>query len=401
MTGPLDGTLVVALEQAVAGPLCTRHLADLGAEVIKVERPNVGDFARRYEQSLHGTSAHFAWLNWGKQSIAVNLKTVDGIAILHELVAHADVLVSNLGPGVLDRLIPPGERRHDRLVECEISAFGPSGPNRLRKGYDLLIQAEAGVIKATGTVEQPARPGVSIADLWAAGLYATTHVLGQLLARATTGSGSARAVSMFDAVAEWMSPLLVEALATGRAPTPSGVGHASITPYGPFPTNDGFVVLAVQNEGQWTRLCQQVLNRPDLGRDQRFDTNERRCAHRQIVEEAVADGIACLSTAEAVARLEAGDIPWGILNNPTDVVAHSDLVARSCWQQVRLSNGNVGAVLRSALDDDGQSTSTPRVPALGEDTTRGSIASATPKRRLIASTERARSRPTSPATAPA
>lgn len=365
--GPLAGVKVVGLEQAVAGPMCTRHLADLGAEVVKVERVDGGDFARHYDNSLCGSSAHFAWLNWGKKSIAVDLKSPDGISILQRLLERADVLVSNLGPGALDRIIPRADRRrHGRLVECEITAFGSDGRNADRKGYDLLVLAEAGVVRATGTEDAPAKPGVSLADL-SAGLYAATSVLAALVDRAESGVGTALSISMFDCVSEWMSPLLVAAKATGAAPRPVGLRHASITPYGHFATGDGSVMVAVQNQGQWQRLCGSVLNRPELGDDPRFRTNDLRCQNRILVERVVADRLAQLTSLEAETLLDQCDVPWARMNTPEQVVGHTELVERERWQRARLSNGARGDVLKSALPasvGDGVA----RVPSLGEDT---------------------------------
>lgn len=359
----LQGIRVVALEQAVAGPLCSRHLADLGADVVKVERVDSGEFARHYDSLMNGDSTYFTWLNWGKRSVALDLRTESGIATLRRMVDRCDVLVSNLGPGSTDRLLPDRRERNPRLVHCAISAFGPGGPNTARKGFDMLIQAEAGVIAATGTQDQPAKPGVSLADL-SGGIYAATAILAALHERTTSGLGAELTISMFDTVAEWMSPLLVAAKATGHAPPPAGLHHAAIVPYGPYPTSDGQVVVAVQNQDQWMRFCAVVLNQAALATDARFESNRDRLARRAELDALITPTLAAKTTEEVARLLDRADVPWARMSSVEDVVFHRELVERDRWQSVRLSGGGEGDVLVSPFLS-GPLTGR-RVPAVGE-----------------------------------
>lgn len=370
MTGDLRGIRVIAVEQAVAAPLCTRHLADLGAEVVKIERPGGGDFARGYDESVHGMASHFVWLNRGKRSVVLDLKTEPGRQALRQLLAGADVLVCNLAPGALNRIITDEAlaELNPRLVRCYLSGYGPSGPYADRKAYDALVQGEAGTISATGTPETPAKPGVSLADL-AGGSYALSAVTSALYARERTGLGQRIDIALFDVLLEWMSPLLLAELHSGSAPAPAGLRHASIAPYGPYTTADGQdVLIAVQNEGQWQRLCRTVLADTALLDDPDFGSNSARVRHRERTERAVQARLITLSTAEVTARLEAADVPHARLNQIADVLAHPQAAATGRWSEATLPDGREVRVVTSPLHRTPEPPGGRRVPALGEHT---------------------------------
>src|ERR1700678_840185 len=278
---PLDGIMVVALEQAVAAPFATRQLADLGARVIKIERPGTGDFARHYDRSTHGQASYFVWLNRGKESIELDVKTKHGQAVLAALLARADVFVQNLVPGAAERLgLGAAElrARHPRLIACSVSGYGPDGPYRHKKAYDLLVQCEAGLLSITGTAAEPAKAGISVADI-AAGMYAYSGVLTALYERERTGEGSSLEVSMLEALGEWMSQPAYYFGDAAHPPQRTGSRHASIAPYGPYRTATGTVFLGIQNDREWRVLCSQVLQRPELVDDERFRTNPDRVVH--------------------------------------------------------------------------------------------------------------------------
>ena len=371
MYRPLEGIRVVAIEQAVAAPLCTRHMADLGAEVIKIERPDGGDFSRAYDEAVLGQSSHFVWLNRGKRSVVLDLKSPDGIRSLRALLETADVLVSNLAPGALERIIPDRVMEElPRLVRCHISGYGTSGPYAGRKAFDLLVQGEAGVIAATGTPEQNARPGVSLADL-AGGTYALAAVNAALLERARTGRGQRIDIAMFDVLLEWMSPLLLATRYGGTTPVPAGRAHASITPYGPYRSADGDEVqIAVQNEGQWQRLCRGVLQRNDLAERPDLSTNAARLARRMEVEGIVGEAIGALPTGALLERLDQADIPYGALNSVASVLTHPQAIARERWQDAALADGSLVEVIRSPFSVNPRDADAPPavIPALGYDT---------------------------------
>jgi crotonobetainyl-CoA:carnitine CoA-transferase CaiB-like acyl-CoA transferase len=360
---------VIAVEQAVAAPLCTRHLADLGAEVIKIERPDGGDFARSYDAAVLGESAHFVWLNQGKKSVVLDLKADAGRAALRALLRTADVLVSNLAPGAFERIIPDDELdAMPGLVRCHISGYGRTGPFAQRKAYDLLVQGESGVIAATGTLEQKARPGVSLADL-AGGTYALAAINAALVERQRTGKGQRIDIALFDVLLEWMSPLLLATKYSGVAPVPAGRGHASITPYGPYRTRDGDEVqIAVQNEGQWQRLCRVVLERPDLVSRPDFQGNANRMSRRAAVEHEVARGIAELSTSDVLKRLRDADVPYGSLNEVVQVLDHPQAVAAKRWNIVSIGDGSPASVITPPFIRDPQVLGSRHVPRLGEHT---------------------------------
>ena len=344
MTLPFEGLRVVALEQAVAAPLCTRHLADLGAEVVKVERPE-GDLARRYDTVVRGQSSHFVWLNRGKRSIALDLSTPADRAAFDALLDTADVFVHNLGPGAVDRLGLGWDRLHarwPRLLSVGISGYGTDGPYRDRKAYDLLVQAESGVTSVTGSPDEPAKVGISIADI-SAGMYALASILAALRLRDRDGQGRRIDVSMLDCLAEWMSYPAYFQIYGGAPPLRTGMRHSTIAPYGPYRCADGLVTLAVQNERQWAALCELVLERPELIADPRFATNEFRSAARSELEAIIEEVFAPLGRRDVEARLEAADVPFGSLNTVGDLVAHPQLASR--WVEVDSPGGRVRALV--------------------------------------------------------
>lgn len=366
---PLEGLRVVALEQAVAAPLCTRHLADLGADVVKVERPDGGDFARRYDAFVKGQSAHFVWLNRGKRSVALDLKAPGDRAVLDALLGRADVFVHNLGPGAVDRLGLGWETLHptySRLISCAISGYGQDGPYRDRKAYDLLLQGESGVMAVTGTPEQPAKIGVSVGDI-SAGLYALAAILAALQQRQRTGEGSFVDISMLECLAEWVMPYTYQQMYTGEPPRRPGMRHATIVPYGPYRAADGLVNLAVQNEGQWERFARSVLGRPELIDDPRFRTNALRVQNREVLEPLIEETLSSTSRAEVLARLDRADVPSGALNDLADLIAHPQLAARDRWLEVETPAGPIHA-LAHPLNLQGVPQPRGKVPALGEHT---------------------------------
>ena len=370
-SGPLAGVRVVAVEQAVAGPLCTRHLADLGADVVKVERPGGGDFARGYDTVAHGTSAHFVWLNRAKRSVVLDLKAPEGRTALHDLLLTADVLVSNLGVGAVDRLVDVEavRRANPGLVTCAVSGYGPDGPYAHRKAFDLLVTGEAGVTLATGTPEAPAKPGVSVADL-AGGAYAVAAVCAALFERSRTGVGRHVDIALFDVMTEWMMPLLLAESLTGHSVPPAGMHHATITPYGPYRCADGRLVnLAVQNDAQWRRLCHHVLGDDRVASDPRFRTNADRLRHREACEQAVQEAVGGLDRDRLVEALDAADLPWGDLSSTRDVLDHPQLVQTGRWRTAVVPGGHQVPVLADPFRFAGRTAGPPaRVPAYGADT---------------------------------
>ena len=367
---PLAGVRAVAVEQAVAAPLCTRHLADLGADVIKIERPGEGDFARHYDGVVNGESAYFVWLNHGKRSVVLDLAQPDGRRTLGRLLDRADVFVHNLGARAAERLglDHAGVRagRRGALVSCAISGYGPGGPYGDRKGFDLLLQAESGLMSVTGTAEQPAKVGVSIADI-SAGMYALSAILAALHRRTRTGEGASIDIALLDCLAEWMSVPGYQLRYTGTAPPRAGMRHAAIVPYGPYPTADGMVNIAVQNAGQWLRFCSTVLGRAALSADEDFASNELRVQNRRPLERIIEDSLARLSTAEVERRLSEADVPFGRLNDVGGLLDHPQLQARGRWWDVRSPSGAVRSV-RPPFNLDGLPDRPGAVPALGQHT---------------------------------
>ena len=348
MTRPLDGITVISLEHAVAAPFCTRQLADLGARVIKVERPGSGDFARGYDQRVKGQSSHFTWINRSKESLALDIKHPQAKAALLQLLKTADVLVQNLAPGAAARMGLSYEAlkiHNPKLIVCDISGYGADGPYRDKKAYDLLIQSEAGFLSVTGTPETPSKSGISVADI-AAGMYAYTNILSALLLRGRTGEGSHIDVSMLEAMGEWMGYPLYYAFDGAPPPPRTGASHASIYPYGPFVAGDGkTVMLGLQNEREWKAFCDTVLLRPEVAVDARFCSNAQRNAHRDALQALIAQSFAALTAAQVVERLDAAGIANARVNDMADLWAHPQLAARQRWSEVDSPVGRIPALL--------------------------------------------------------
>ena len=353
MTRPLDGITVVSLEHAVAAPFCTRQLADLGARVIKVERPGSGDFARGYDQRVKGQSSHFTWLNRNKESLALDVKHPQAKAALLQLLRTADVLVQNLAPGAAARMGLSYEalKAHNpKLIVCDISGYGADGPYRDKKAYDLLIQSEAGFLSVTGTPETPSKSGISVADI-AAGMYAYTNILSALLLRGKTGEGSHIDVSMLEAMGEWMGYPMYYAYDGAPPPPRTGASHASIYPSGPFLAGDGgTVMLGLQNEREWKIFCDAVLQRPEVATDPRFDSNAQRNANRTALQALILGVFAGLTVAQVVERLDAAGIANARVNDMADLWAHPQLQARQRWCSVGTPAGEVPALLPPGLN---------------------------------------------------
>jgi itaconate CoA-transferase len=367
---PLDGVTVVSIEQAVAAPFATRQLADLGARVIKIERPDGGDFARAYDTTTRGLSSHFVWLNRSKQSLTLDLKQPAAVDVLHRLLDRADVFVQNLAPGAAERLGAGStalRTRCPKLVICNISGFGGSGPFASKKAYDLLVQGEVGLMSLIGPEDTPSRAGLSLADI-SAGMYAYSGILTALLVRRDTGTGTVLDVSLFDSLAEWMGFPMYHTLYSGRSLPRSGPNHASIAPYGPFAASDGrHVILAVQNAREWTRFCAGVLERAELAADERFATNEQRIKHRPALHELIDEVFSRLSLEEITGRLEAADIAHARLNSVQEFIEHPQLTARGRWTEIDSEAGRLRA-LRTPVEMEGVDPVMGRVPALGEHT---------------------------------
>ena len=353
MTRPLDGITVVSLEHAVAAPFCTRQLADLGARVIKVERPGSGDFARGYDQRVKGQSSHFTWLNRNKESLALDVKHPQAKAALLQLLRTADVLVQNLAPGAAARMGLSYEalKAHNpKLIVCDLSGYGADGPYRDKKAYDLLIQSEAGFLSVTGTPDTPSKSGISVADI-AAGMYAYTNILSALLLRGKTGEGSHIDVSMLEAMGEWMGYPMYYAYDGAPPPPRTGASHASIYPYGPFLAGDGgTVMLGLQNEREWKIFCDAVLQRPEVATDPRFDSNAQRNANRTALQALILGVFAGLTVAQVVERLDAAGIANARVNDMADLWAHPQLQARQRWCSVGTPAGEVPALLPPGLN---------------------------------------------------
>jgi itaconate CoA-transferase len=367
---PLDGIVVVALEHAIAAPFCTRQLADLGARVIKIERPAVGDFARAYDSRVRGQSSHFVWTNRSKESLALDLKHAEAPAILARLLAGADVLVQNLMPGAAARLGLSYEAlraAHPRLIVCDISGYGADGPYRDKKAYDLLIQSESGFLSVTGSAHEPAKAGCSIADI-AAGMYAFSNILAALIERGRTGQGKCIEISMLEAMVEWMGYPLYYAFDNAPPPPRAGAAHATIYPYGPFPTGDGrTVMLGLQNEREWQAFCDQVLQRPELALEDRFSTNSGRTEARQKLRELIVHTFASLTADQVVARLDQAQIANAQMNDMREVWEHPQLKARRRWVPIDTPAGPVPALLPPGAAD-ADAARMDAVPALGQHT---------------------------------
>ena len=343
---PLHGITVVSIEQAVAAPFATRQLADLGARVIKIERPGAGDFARSYDTSVRGMASHFVWLNRTKESVTLDLKRPEAALILERLLERADVFVQNLAPGATDRLGLGSEAlraRYPRLVVCNVSGFGSTGPYADKKAYDLIVQSEVGILSVTGTESTPCKVGVSIADI-SAGMYAYSGILTALLARKDTGDGTVVDVSLFDSLGEWMGYPVYYTAYGGSQPERTGASHATIAPYGPFRTRDGAIVVAVHNDQEWIRFSADVLGQPNLGTDPRFLTTPLRFEHRQAMTAQIETVFGELTSAEALERLERAGIANARVNTVEDYLRHPQLEAGNSWRDVQSPVGPIKAL---------------------------------------------------------
>ncbi|MHB8463931.1 MAG: CaiB/BaiF CoA transferase family protein [Acidimicrobiales bacterium] len=366
---PLSGITVVSIEQAVAAPYATRQLADLGARVIKVERPGGGDFARDYDETVRGLASYFVWLNRSKESLTLDLKHPEAGRILSALLDRADVFIQNLAPGATAKLgLAAADVRKTRpsLIACDVSGYGSSGPYRDKKAYDLLVQCETGVLSVTGTPESPAKVGISIADI-AAGMYAYSAVLTALYVRERTGEGAACEVSLFDSLMEWMGHPIYYGMYTGRPPDRSGTSHASIAPYGSFRTGTGTVQLGIQNEREWNRFCEIVLDAPGVATDARFETNTSRVVHRDELVATIEAALADLSAEQVIARLDAAQIANARLNEVSDVIDHPQLSARDRWTEVDSPVGPIRA-LRPPVYMSGVAERMDPIPTVGQHT---------------------------------
>jgi itaconate CoA-transferase len=365
---PLAGVTVVSIEQAVAAPFATRQLADLGARVIKIERPDGGDFARGYDATVKGLSSYFVWLNRAKESLTLDLKRPGAADVLTRLLSRADVFVQNLAPGAADRLgtSPAGLRaRFPRLVVCSVTGYGSSGPYADKKAYDLLVQAETGLMSVTGTEHAPCRAGISVADT-AAGMYAYSGILTALFARAAHGRGATLEVSLFDALGEWMSQAAYYTSHSGSAPRRSGATHASIAPYGPFAAADGHeIYLGIQNAREWSRFCTAVLHRADLADDARFRTNATRVEHREALHSEIEAVLGLLQGDDIRRRLDAAQVAWARLNSVAEFVDHPQLAARGSWREIDSPAGPLRA-LRPPVRMDGVEPVMGAIPSLGQ-----------------------------------
>jgi itaconate CoA-transferase len=367
---PLDGITVVTLEHAIAAPFCTRQLADLGARVIKVERPGVGDFARAYDTRARGLASHFVWTNRSKESLTLDVKHEEAGPIFDKLLESADVLVQNLAPGAAARLGLSYEalsKRFPRLIVCDISGYGEDGPYRDKKAYDLLIQSESGFLSITGTPDEPAKAGCSIADI-SAGMYAYSNILAALIQRGRTGKGSHIDVAMLESMMEWMSYPLYYAMDGASPPPRAGAAHATIYPYGPFPAGDGRVVmLGLQNEREWALFCNKVLERPDLAADPRFNSNAARTAAREELRAIIVDAFSKLTAEQVIERLEAAPIANAHVNTMHDMWEHPQLKARGRWSEIATPAGPLPALKPPGVPEEWDARMDP-VPKLGAHT---------------------------------
>jgi itaconate CoA-transferase len=367
---PLEGVTVIAIEQAVAAPLATRQLADRGARVIKVERPEVGDFARGYDERVKGLASYFVWLNRSKESLGLDLKSDAASDVLHRLLADADVFIQNLAPGATARLgLSAGElrARYPRLIVCDLSGYGSSGPYVDKKAYDLLVQCETGLVSVTGTPEQPARAGISVADI-AGGMYAHSAILTALLHRERTGSATAIEVSLFDALAEWMGHPMYFAMYSGEAPRRSGSAHSTVFPYGSFATGDGAAVqFGIQNEREWVRFCDSVIRRSEVAVDARFVTNALRSEYRTELTEVIESAFRSMTSAEVIDLLDAALIANARQNDVAGLLGHPQLAGRDRWREVETPEGPVAALRPPAIMH-GMAERFDPIPDIGEHT---------------------------------
>ena len=367
---PLEGVTVVALEHVIAGPFCTRQLADLGARIIKIERPGVGDPARAYDERVHGMSSHFVWTNRSKESLTLDLKREEARKIVHELLENADVLVQNLAPGAAARMgfaFDALKDKYPRLIVCDISGYGADGPYRDKKAYDLLIQSESGLLSVSGTPETPSKAGCSIVDI-ASGMYAYTNILAALIQRGRTGKGSRIDISMQESMVEWMSFPLYYAYEGADPPVRAGASHATIYPYGPFPAGDGkIVMLGLQNEREWAVFCDKVLEQPELKTDPRFSSSPRRSTARKELYLIIVEAFSKLTAEKIVKRLDDAQIGNARMNDMREVWEHAQLRARERWMDVDSPVGKIKAMLPPGVPDSFEPRMDP-IPDIGQHT---------------------------------
>jgi itaconate CoA-transferase len=367
---PLEGITIISLEQAVAAPFATRQLADLGARVVKIERPGVGDFARDYDETVRGMASHFVWLNRSKESLTLDLKHPQARQIIHRLLDDADVFMQNLAPGAAERLGLGPEvlaQRYPRLIVCGVSGYGASGPYRDKKAYDLLVQCETGLVSVTGTPETPSKVGISIADI-SAGMYAFTGILTALYQRERTGKGTVLDVSLFESLGEWMGYAAYFAAYSSTPPPRTGASHATIAPYGPFRAGDGKQVnLGLQNEREWAHFCTLVLEQPEMATDPRFDSNAKRVANREALHARIDAVFSQLTIEQVIARLDRAQIANARMNSMQEFWDHPQLQARERWREVGSPVGPLKALLPPVTMRDVEPRMDP-IPALGEQT---------------------------------
>jgi itaconate CoA-transferase len=367
---PLEGITIISIEQAVAAPFATRQLADLGARVVKIERPGVGDFARDYDETVRGMASHFAWLNRSKESLTLDLKHSEARRIIHQLLEDADVFIQNLAPGATERLGLGPEvltQRYPRLIVCSVSGYGSSGPYRDKKAYDLLVQCETGLVSVTGTPETPSKVGISIADT-SAGMYAFTGILTALYQRERTGKGTVLEVSLFESLGEWMGYAAYFAAYGGTPPQRTGASHATIAPYGPFRAGDGKQVnLGLQNEREWAQFCTMVLEQPERATDPHFDSNANRVANREALHAMIDAVFSQLTIDQVIARLDRAQIANARMNSMQEFWDHPQLQARERWREVSSPVGSLKALLPPVTMRDVEPRMDP-IPALGEQT---------------------------------
>ncbi len=367
---PLEGVTVVSLEHAIAAPFATRHLADLGARVIKIERPGVGDFARAYDHRVDGMASHFVWVNRSKESLTLDLKQPEAQAVLKKLLAQADVLVQNLAPGAAARLGLSYEAlspANPGIIVCDISGYGEGGPYTEKKAYDLLIQSESGFLSITGTPEQQVKAGISIADI-AAGMYAYTNILAALIARQKSGKGRRIEIAMIDAMVELMGFPLYYAYDGQEPPRRTGASHATIYPYGPFRAGDGEdVMLGLQNEREWASFCSKILEDEAIAKDPRFNSNAQRVANRDPLRALIEENFARRTAAEVIASLDAADIANAHVSTMNDIWSHPQLRARDRWTTIESPTGPLPALQPPGMGGDYPARMA-AVPALGEHT---------------------------------
>ncbi len=367
---PLEGITVVSLEHAIAAPFCTRQLADMGARVIKIERPGVGDFARKYDERTRGMASHFVWTNRSKESLTLDLKHADAGPVLEQLLAQADVLVQNLAPGAAARMGLSFDALHakfPKLIVCDISGYGEGGPYEKKKAYDLLIQSESGFVSVTGSAEEPSKAGCSIADI-SAGSYAYSSILNALLLRHKTGLGSHLDVSMLESMVEWMSFPMYYAFEGAAPPPRAGASHATIYPYGPFPVGDGnTIMLGLQNEREWVIFCEKVIEQKALAIDPEFDNNTKRTANRARLRAVIVELFSKMTIAQVEQKLEEAQIANARVNEMKDVWAHPQLKARNRWTEVQSPVGLLPALLPPATNNQFDARMDP-IPGIGEHT---------------------------------